>query len=642
MIVSKLRLTVPFHVDETPMSYASRLAACNGTRADPFCKHFEIRLIDVADGDETSLRTLAALGGIEPDLLLSNAFVKSGPLQWTFRDQPLDRTVLRRTRLAICPACALADIEANPRLLPQSAMYGRAPWLLDVTRLCPLHRIPLAYSEEGGAKLRHDFAQHAKLLLPRLAKLADAPPRAPGPLQVYVLRRLEGAKGAALPDSMRIAPLVRLCETAGAVTLFPDLDSKQLTEDQREAAGAMGYNALAGGAATFRSMLGQLKSSVHGRSRLDGPTAAFGKLYWLLSRTLDDPDLDGVRAIMRDYVIENFAIEGGHSILGRPVEKRCLHSIQTLARHTSVHPKVLRRHLRAAGLVTDAQMDLSDHNVLFDADAGLAVAASLADALSAAEAMEHLNAPRSQMAVLIGHGFVRPRHRAAGAGGQDRYAAADLDAFLVKLGINSQTVSKHRHLRNIPETAKQCCRSAAEVVRLILDGQLDTRTSADTRGYLGILVDPNQAMRALRGADSGGKPLREAARQIGISDAALGSLIEQGHVVTLIAPNPVNKCPQRLVPADEIERFRGEYVSLWRLSNEHGVHIATMRVKLDRAGVAPAFQDVFARLYRIADLTGIAIGDLQHRPERRPGRAPLPTDKRPGKRPKLSCRWKGG
>jgi hypothetical protein len=623
---------VPFRADETPMSYASRLAARNGIRADPFCKHFEIRLVDVADGNESSLCALAALGGIEPDLLLANAFAKSGPLQWTFRGEPLDRTVLRRTRLAICPACALADIKANPKLMPQVATYGRAAWLLDVVNRCPLHRIPLAYADAAAdAKLRHDFAQHAKLLLPRLAKLADVPPREPGPLQTYVLRRLDGVKGAALPDSMRIAPLVRLCETAGTLTLFPDLDSKQLSEDQREAAGAVGYNALAGGAAAFRSMLAQLKSSVHGRSRLDGPTAAFGKLYWLLSRTLDDPDLDGVRAIMRDYVIENFAIESGHSILGRPMEKRRLHSIQTLARHTSVHPKVLRRHLRAAGLVTDAQMELSDHNVLFDADAGLALAAPLADALSAAEAMEHLNAPRSQMAVLIGHGFVRPRHRAAGAGGQDRYSASDLDAFLVKLGINSQTVSKHRHLRNIPETAKQCCRSAAEVIRLILDGRLDTRTSADTRGYLGILVDPNQAMRALRGADSGGKPPREAARQIGISDAALGALIKQGHVVTLIAPNPVNKCPQRLVPADEIARFRGQYVSLWRLSQEHGLHIAAMRAKLDRAGVAPAFDKVHARLYRIADLAGKGFRvPAQRPPDRARSSTPKPSGRQKG------------
>ncbi|WP_339039246.1 TniQ family protein [Bradyrhizobium symbiodeficiens] len=617
------------------MSYASRLAACNGTRAAPFCADFGIRMLDVADGDEKSLRALAALGNVAPDLLFANAFVKSGPLQWTLHGEALDRTVLRRTRLAICPACALADIKAKPKLMPQVAIYGRATWLLDVVRRCPVHRIPVAYAEQAhGVKLLHDVAQHAKLLVPRLHKLAETPAKKPGPLQDYVLRRLAGVKGSALLDPMRVASVVRLCETAGAVALFPDLDIKQLSEDQREAAGTVGYEALASGHASFRSLLAGLKGTVHHRSRLDGPTAVFGKLYWLLSRTSEDPDLAPVRDIMREFVLENFAIESGQSVLGKPLDRRRLHSLQTLARQTSMHPKVLRRHLRAAGLVTDRQMEMSDHNVLFDADAALAVAAPLAGALSAAETMEHLNAPRSQMAVLIEHGFVRPRHRAAGAGGQDRYAASDLDAFLAKLSVKFLPARASRKFRNIPDTAKQCCRSAAEVVRLILDGRLETGKSSDVRGYLGVLVDPDQAARALRGAAIDALPLREAARSIGISDPALGALIKQGHVVTLIVPNPVNKRPQRLVPADEVARFRGQYVSLWRLAKEHKVHIAAMKAMLDRVGVAPAFEGVFARLYRTADLAGKAIGDRR--------RAPSPTDKRQGKTPKLSRRRKGG
>jgi hypothetical protein len=328
---------------------------------------------------------------------------------------------------------------------------------------------------------------------------------------------------------------------------------------------------------------------------------------------------------MRDFVVDNFAIEGGQSVLGKPLDRRRLHSIQTLARQTSVHPKVLRRHLRVAGLLTDEQMDMSDHNVLFDADAGLTVAESLTDALSATEAMEHLNAPRSQMSVLVTHGFVQPRHRAAGAGGQDRYAAVDLDAFLIKLSVNSTAARANWKFRNIPDTAKQCCRSAADVIRLIMEGRLETRRSADVRGYLGIRVDPDQAARALRGAHTDALPLREATRRIGISDVALGALIEQGHVTILIAPNPVNKRPQRFVTTDEIARFRGRYVSLWRLAKERRVHIAAMKTMLDRAGVAPAFEGVFARLYRIAEIAGISTGVLSRTPSRAHGSAATPT-----------------
>jgi hypothetical protein len=644
MIVLPLRLTVPFHADETPTSYASRLAACNGTRLNPFCNDIRIRPLDIADGDEDSLRTLAALGGIEPEFLLANAFVKSGPLEWTFRAQSLDRIALRRTRLAICPACALADIKARPKLMPESATYGRAAWLLDVVRLCPVHRIPLAYAEEAPrVRLLHDFAQHVKLLLPRLPKLAEATPQDPGPLQAYALRRLDGAKGAAFLDPMHIASLVRLCETAGAVALFPDLDTKQLTDEQREAAGTVGYNALKGGAATFRPMLAQLKSAVDRRSRLDGPTAAFGKLYWLLSRTLDDPDLDPVRDIMRDFVLANFAIESGQSVLGKALDRRRLHSIQTLARQTSVHPKVLRRHLRTAGLLAQDQIDMSDHNVLFDADAGLAVATPLADALSAAEAMEHLNAPRSQMALFVEHGFLQPGHRAADSGGQDRYAAADLDAFLLKLGINSPSAYHHRAFRNIPETAKQCCRSAADIIRLIVDGRLETKkATGSVRGYLSILVDPAQVAKALHGPETDGVPLRDAARRVGTSDRVLDALIEHGHIAKFVAANPVNKCPQNLVAVKELERFRSRYVSLWTLAKEQKLHMASMKILLEAAGLEPAIDpdEVGARFYWKADLLGNSIGNrlLQRKPRKPPSSA----DKRPGGGAQRSRRRKDG
>jgi hypothetical protein len=101
--------------------------------------------------------------------------------------------------------------------------------------------------------------------------------------------------------------------------------------------GAQGYQAIAGGVDVFHSFLADLKGMVNRRARVDGPTAAFGKLYRLLSRTLDDPDFDAVRNIMRDVTVENFAIESGKSILGEPVEKRRLHSILTLAHEAFVH-----------------------------------------------------------------------------------------------------------------------------------------------------------------------------------------------------------------------------------------------------------------------------------------------------------------
>ena len=46
----KLRLTVPFHADETPMSWVSRLAARNGVKARKLCLDFGMSFQAVVDG----------------------------------------------------------------------------------------------------------------------------------------------------------------------------------------------------------------------------------------------------------------------------------------------------------------------------------------------------------------------------------------------------------------------------------------------------------------------------------------------------------------------------------------------------------------------------------------------------------------
>lgn len=88
--------------------------------------------------------------------------------------------------------------------------------------------------------------------------------------------------------------------------------------------------------------------------------------------------------------------------------------MHTLAKETSVHPKRLRKHLRAAGLVTDAQTAMSDNNIRIDADRAIQIARELSSTLSLAEAMKHFNAPRAQMEVLIKTGIVKPQQRMTG------------------------------------------------------------------------------------------------------------------------------------------------------------------------------------------------------------------------------------
>lgn len=606
MTAPGFRLTVAVHADETPASFVSRLAARNGTSMRIFCHDFGIPFQGIVDGDDPTLERVAALARVDIETLRRSAFVKSGPKRYLHRGIELHDGALCRTRAALCPACALSDIKAHPKLRPSAAMYGRANWLLDPLRTCPEHRMPLILLPIDASKT-HDFAYHSAIAAPDLAQLAaSSAQRDLGALEKYTLARLEGAASSPLLDPMPLAAAVRLCRTAGAVLLWgPKVDIKILAGDAELTAGNAGFEAISAGPEAFRALLDRLAEVRDPRERNDSPGVAFGRLYVLLrSLTQADPTYDPIRGIMRAHAIDNFALAAGHDLFGEPVERRAVHSVHSLAKEHAIHPKRLRKHLKDAGLVAEDQQAKSDNNVLIDADKASELARRVSGTLPLTEAIRHINAPRAQIDALIKAEILCPRERTNGTGAHKRYAVADLDDLLERLTARGPARGhKAGSPCTIPAAAKRCCCSAADIVRLILDGKLRTSRGAG-RGYMGILVDAVAVRKLVRGPETGALSLRDTARAIGTSDLALEALIAAGHVAAYTGTNPVNRCPQTLVAEAELERFKAKFVSLWALSRKRRIHIATLRSKLDDAGVGPAFDSaaVRARFYRRSDV----------------------------------------
>jgi hypothetical protein len=72
-----------------------------------------------------------------------------------------------------------------------------------------------------------------------------------------------------------------------------------------------------------------------------------------------------------------------------------------------------------------------DHSVRIEAGKALKLADRLGATLSRTDAMEYLNAPMTQMRILLKHGFVRPSRRMTGLGAWNRYLSrsTSLTAF---------------------------------------------------------------------------------------------------------------------------------------------------------------------------------------------------------------------
>jgi TniQ len=600
----KLGLTIPPGEAETPVSFTSRLAAANGLNARAFCLDWDLRFKDVIDGDKKTIATIAELGGVDAAALMQHAFVHDEQ-GYEYRTERLVRTSLRRIRLNVCPVCLLDDIDRHPNLRPHFAAYGRAVWLIEAVRTCHVHDVAL--SPIGGASTAanfHDFAFHARASLPDLQRIATSSPRRrPAKLEAYIFARLNGARQSQFLDDLPLFAAIKTCEIIGMVSLHgPRADLKSADEEKWRTAGACGFEIAAGGSRTIVRFLDEMKAATADRNRKDGICATFGRVYTWLSANYRNPVYAPVRAVVAQYIRENFALDATETLFGAPIERRTLHSIRTLSLETGLHPKKLRKTLRASGIVGDHQIALSDHAVVFDAVEGSRAAKEAKGCLYLPAVRVHLNASRSQVDLLVKHGFIKPHMSCTSLGAHDQYAIPDLDDFLGRLMLGAQRVNRPTHRQvTIPRAAKQACCSAADVVRLILEKRLAwVGRLKGVCGYNAVLVNVDQVRTAVLGPGHGGLPLRTVAQKLGTTDRVVTALIEGKHLATFTARNPVNRCMQTLVAPAELARFQKTYVSLHVLARERKRYHLVVKPELDAAGIKPAFdhEKVGARFYR--------------------------------------------
>ena len=90
---------------------------------------------------------------------------------------------------------------------------------------------------------------------------------------------------------------------------------------------------------------------------------------------------DPVRDLMRAHILETTPVGPGAEVLGRPVERRILHSVHSASLETGAHPKRLRKLLAAAGLLSAGHEAEPNDRVLFGAEPARRVLEAVVDGL---------------------------------------------------------------------------------------------------------------------------------------------------------------------------------------------------------------------------------------------------------------------
>ena len=589
----QLHPTLDLGRDETPTSFASRLALLQGCRhLKNFCADLALSFQGLVCGDPTVIAQLALLSGVPQGALQANAFVRDGN-NTLIRGQKLNRVAAQMTHVKICPKCAADDIQTSG-LAPEISIHDRLHWNIASIRTCAAHNTAIVdLGVVEGTNQVYDFARYISATIDRIEGLPDIA-RPASTFEQYLLGRLNSAPKT-LPwlDGLEFYVAAKVCEILGAVAFGGRYVAvKAYTHEDWYSAGQAGFEIAAGGEPSIRAFLLEMQETFEPYKGVahDGPQGVFGALY-IWAHAIKNSDYDPFRAIFRRHIIETMPVGPEDVIFGRPVEKRILHSIRTAHLAFGAHPKRLRKILATQGLLADGHEARADNLVLFDADRAQALNdRGVLDGLSLTEVETYLNAGRVHAKLLADAGIIKPAIRSNGDIGANAFAKADVDNFLETLLQGAETIATTTGaIDTIPAAAKRANCGAVEIVRLILDRQLAwTGKLKYEAGYLSVLVNVDEIKAKTRGEALDGLTARQIEKDMRVATRVVVALIERGVLPTVTTINPINRCPVKITPRTDYEAFRAKYVTLFQLAAERGVHFKKLKNEIEAAGIHQA------------------------------------------------------
>ena len=403
----RLGNSTPLLEGETIMSWVSRLAR-DEADADPFrfLNLLEINRKDILETTETGLERLERLTGLPRPVIERGAYLKISERFYQYRGQQFHAEFAGRERISFCPACLLDD--ASPESHSRGRRVGRMNWVFAPVRTCPIHRIPLTLRMAGTYAERFmDMALVAPDDESLRELMSAATERDVSDLQSYVENRLDGRQGPSWLDGQQIDLATRATEMLGACLLFGShVDLPGLTEDQWDAAGAVGFAYTSRGEAGIHDALDEMVRRFSTENIKGGQQAIFGRLYQWLQFNKSAKPRGPIRDVVRGYILHNMAVEPGTRLFGEKVTIRHRHSVASLSKQAGVHPKTLNRALVLTGLMPDGDPDRVNGLLSVEATLGEELAERVRRSVSVKQMPKWLNCNRLQAEMLIRHSLV--------------------------------------------------------------------------------------------------------------------------------------------------------------------------------------------------------------------------------------------
>jgi hypothetical protein len=589
--MAKLFPTLPLSPGEIPASYVGRVARLHGREPRLFCTDFGVTIQSVIDAQPETLTKIEDLAGLPPGTLGENAIHRTSD-GYRFKQEPLNKSALRRERAFVCTACLAEDVAASSGP-PIVSAYIRSIWSLASIRTCHVHNLALYECGVAGGHMRGDYASVIEPLLDNITEAAaSAMPRPASSLERYIINRLGHGPGPDFADQFDLTTLAKFCELLGALLIHgSDFAATSLSSDDWQIAGGVGFDIVSRGESAIKDAISKAwKNYPNKKVPNQGAQAILGPLEaWLRAKT---PEQEPFIDIIFRHITETLPVGPGDTVLGRPVPVRRFHSIYTASKEYGIHPKTARKYLAVVGALPNDHETKTDHACLFDAAAYADLLARIATSKSLKDVEAYLGAGRVYAKLLHDHGFIKPFISTDEKGvGEHVFAKDDLDDFLVRLLDGSDPVVEFKPpIYPIAEASRRANRSAAEVVAAILNNRLIWRGhTATAKGFSSVLVNLDEVKRVLADPESDAIPKSTAHLHLGTSNRVILQLINEGVFTLETIRNPKNRCPMMAIPKIQIQQFKEKYISLHELAKQNGAHPFRLSLDLKALGVMPMF-----------------------------------------------------
>lgn len=598
-----LGTSIPFHDDETIMSFVSRVGLANfSPNTREFCLHMGLSFRKIMSGELDEIQSLFSLAGLPNATVGARNVVREGN-EFLINGERLSKSCFQSHRFRYCPFCLADDVRDGEGPF-SSRPYVRLDWHVTLIRSCPKHGTLLTL---GGPAHRYGPRQIAAIIedvddgrLPITAWRRTK-------FESYISDRLWGRNlKCDWVDQMPLYVAGKLSEILGATILFgKHFIAKNIENEDWANCAQVGFDLIKEGEDAFREYIRSLPGEYwRGGKHLDA-RSLYGRIYVRLAHETHDPAYDGVRQIIREVGLQHLPFGPSDTLFG-PIDERRLHSIQSASRQFGLEPSTVREVFTQANVIPPMCDSLADDCVLVAARTAEELIQSFERGRSAYDAQQYLGVDHEELMVLVELGYLNPQIERDETGPKYYFHKDDLDALIRKLlaakGDHNES-KKTLTLLSTAATISGC--SFRVLVRMLFTNHLETvlLDQNDPR-FANALVDADEVAALSRSLDQVSLPFYEAERAMGIPSQSLANLVARGIISSATVMNQTKRRFERVVSLTEMEAFECRYTTIYKYARATGRSVGEARDEIAAHGITAvtSIEEHGVALYNRTDL----------------------------------------